>query len=424
MISLTGMPSSTWFAAVGATALFSLSVTAPIAHAAPLACGQTITTSVVLAADLLNCPGDGLVVGRRGITIDLNGHTVDGVGLGTGIRTNGFDNTTITNGGGGRAVIQEFDYGVQLTPGTSGTLVKLLTIQNNELSGVELDNADNSNHVVDNVIQRQSQRGITVIGGSSGNVISTNTITANQSEGVYVQNSTANRLEDNQITDSGDGGLLLEGADGNTLLGNTVARSSDSAVVLQAGSDNNLVQGNTVSEGNDAAVKVSHSTGNRLLSNHLQGSGDSGIFLQFSHGSTITGNDVSANTSGIELNHSDDNLIRSNLANNTTGDGIVLEDSIDNDLELNRTNGNSARGISVSGDAPAGQGNRLLRNTADANLGDGIYVSKTVHTLQGNTTRDNDGWGILVDQGNTDGGANRASGNSEAAQCMGVVCTP
>ncbi|HEX5923678.1 MAG TPA: hypothetical protein VFY45_07585, partial [Baekduia sp.] len=41
-------------------------------------CGQTLTHSVRLANDLTDCPADGLVIGADGITVDLNGHTIDG----------------------------------------------------------------------------------------------------------------------------------------------------------------------------------------------------------------------------------------------------------------------------------------------------------------------------------------------------------
>src|SRR5262245_4910409 len=81
-------------------------------------CGQTLTTSVKLNADLIDCPGDGLVIGASGITVDLNGHTVDGVststvcgadprGLPAGIANHGgFDRVTVGNG-----TIRQFDTG-------------------------------------------------------------------------------------------------------------------------------------------------------------------------------------------------------------------------------------------------------------------------------------------------------------------------
>src|SRR3982074_469954 len=44
-----------------------------------LSCGQVIKTSVKLSTNL-DCKSDGLIVGADGITIDLNGHTLNGPG--------------------------------------------------------------------------------------------------------------------------------------------------------------------------------------------------------------------------------------------------------------------------------------------------------------------------------------------------------
>ena len=41
-------------------------------------CGQTLTQSVKLANDLTDCPAPGLAIGADAITVDLNGHTIDG----------------------------------------------------------------------------------------------------------------------------------------------------------------------------------------------------------------------------------------------------------------------------------------------------------------------------------------------------------
>jgi len=34
-----------------------------------------------LEADLINCPGDGLAIGADDVTLDLNGHLIDGDGV-------------------------------------------------------------------------------------------------------------------------------------------------------------------------------------------------------------------------------------------------------------------------------------------------------------------------------------------------------
>src|SRR3981081_3458550 len=57
---------------------FPISAPAAAAAAGGLSCGSTVTTSVTLSHDLLNCPVDGLVVGASGITINLNGHRITG----------------------------------------------------------------------------------------------------------------------------------------------------------------------------------------------------------------------------------------------------------------------------------------------------------------------------------------------------------
>ena len=48
------------------------------ALAGPVRCGDMITADTTLDADLLDCPNNGIVIGADGITLDLNGHTIDG----------------------------------------------------------------------------------------------------------------------------------------------------------------------------------------------------------------------------------------------------------------------------------------------------------------------------------------------------------
>src|SRR3954464_14538031 len=63
------------FAVVGATA-----VGGGQARASQVSCGETITADTTLEQDLVNCPNHGIVIGADGITLDLNGHLVDGDG--------------------------------------------------------------------------------------------------------------------------------------------------------------------------------------------------------------------------------------------------------------------------------------------------------------------------------------------------------
>ena len=58
-------------------------------------CGQVITQSILVRNDLTTACATASSIGADGITIDLDGHTIDGKGLGAGIRNDGYDSVTI-----------------------------------------------------------------------------------------------------------------------------------------------------------------------------------------------------------------------------------------------------------------------------------------------------------------------------------------
>ena len=96
-------------------------------------CGMVVTQSIELRNDLNDCLWDGLVVGADGITIDLNGHTVDGKGIAAGIRNDGYDNVSVKNG-----TVIEFDHGVMLNPGTERNIIESLVLESNQEAGVTM----------------------------------------------------------------------------------------------------------------------------------------------------------------------------------------------------------------------------------------------------------------------------------------------
>ena len=50
------------------------------ALASHVGCGDTITADTTLDSDLVNCPNNGIVIGAEDVTLDLNGHRIDGDG--------------------------------------------------------------------------------------------------------------------------------------------------------------------------------------------------------------------------------------------------------------------------------------------------------------------------------------------------------
>lgn len=76
-------------------------------------CGTTIVANLTLDHDL-TCPGNGLIVGADGITINLNGHTIMGPGSGVGINVPNRTGVVIVGG-----TVKNFLAGVQLVNSTA-----------------------------------------------------------------------------------------------------------------------------------------------------------------------------------------------------------------------------------------------------------------------------------------------------------------
>ncbi|HSL30382.1 MAG TPA: NosD domain-containing protein [Anaerolineales bacterium] len=406
-----------------------------------VSCGQVLTVSTRLLNNLSECPEDGLVIGAHGIIVDLNGRTVDGVGLGTGIRNDGFDSVTVRNG-----TVQEFDYGVRLSSGAALNVLETLTVHNNQITGIELVDEGTFGNQVRGIVLSSNADGIALLEGSAAALVLSSSLANNSGLGLYLRDSHGNLLGSNSIGVGSNAGILLEGATRNTLLNNTLQSAGDGGILITIGSDGNRLRGNFVSGTSDAGFLVDGSNRNQLIANTVTGTGDSGITISEAHGNQligntahdnsdsgislsaandnlVRGNDVRFNPGGIELGGSSRNLIEENDASLTMGSGIELgPESFENWVLLNLANGNSAQGISVGEDAPEGLGNLIEKNTANENDGGGIQVGKGGSTVRNNVANRNRGWGIYAGDVNVDGGGNVALGNAEPAQCFNVIC--
>ncbi|PZF81772.1 right-handed parallel beta-helix repeat-containing protein [Jiangella anatolica] len=398
-----------------------------------VSCGQVLTQSTLLENDLTDCGGDGLVIGAHGITVDLDGRIVDGIGQGTGIRNDGFDSVTVRNG-----IVQEFDLGVSLNAGVALNIVDGLTLHSHLVAAVQLSNADDGTHgnTVRNNEIAGNGIGVALLSGTQAASVTGNVISGSTEYGVHLLNSSGNTLARNQISGTSNAGVQLDGSSDNTLLENEVMTSSDAAVLIQLGSHGNRVEGNALSE-SEAGVIVIESDGTEIVGNTATTNGDLGISLETANGSLIQDNDVRYNTGGIALHGSSGNHVEANDASDSSGVGIEVGDgSLSNVLLGNVAIANDAEGIAVSAFAPPGSGTLIQGNTANSNAADGIAITAVGHMIGGNVANNNGGWGIYAESGsvagiNVDGGGNRATGNvgggidpvtQKVIQCHNVDC--
>lgn len=402
-------------------AIYSWTV-GPAPAPAEVGCGEIIVQSTRLLNDLTDCGGHGLIIGAHGITIDLDGHVIDGVGLDAGILNNGYDSVTLLNG-----TITEFDYGILLNPGTSLNVIESMRLELNQEAGLLLSDADQNG-------QGNTIRGNTLVSNTYGIWLASNTrftlirgnaLSTHSGDGVRLEFASDNRIEANEITRSGGIGIVMVGGGNNSVVGNSL--SANNGYGIAAGedllpSDNNLIERNTIMAG-PGGIGVASSAGNQVLYNVVSGTTGPGVVLDIAQSTLVRGNDVRSNASGISLSESSNNRIEANNASGTLGAGIEIGAlSYNNVVVQNTASQNGGGGIEVADSAMAGQGNLLDRNTADGNGGDGLSVFGAGQALTGNSAQFNGGWGIYAPVGASDGGGNFAAGNAEPAQCYNIVC--
>jgi len=439
-------------------------------------CGQTLTQSVRLANDLTDCPADGLVIGADAITVDLNGHTIDGLPRAgcdfpevtrAGIdNSGGYDRVTITGG-----TVQQFDVGVTaagFATGMSDSRVHDLTLRDNRHGGVSIGSGADATATADNLLDHNlvagsacgsglvlntGQRnrfvqnrvhdavsGIVVCCGLStdGNSVEHNSVARVADFGIVVFQSGAARVERNDLTDIGSGD------DG--------CGAPDTCIGIEVGGDSSktVVKDNAITRAQNAGIDVGTCfecgtthlmTDVRVADNTLTATGD-GIWLidtdrDVVARNTVTGSGSFGSPSAFGLGVLLNGVSGTRVSRNTiTGGGRTIAPGIlvglppefnpsprpvaGNLIARNTVSGQHADGILVS---PVAADTTIARNTTNGNANDGIHVLSPFTTITRNTADDNGAYGIEAIPGVTDGGHNEAAGNGNPAQCVGVACS-
>jgi parallel beta-helix repeat protein len=187
-----------------------------------LYCGAYITQDVTLQHDIHGCVEGGITIAKSGVTVDLNGHTINGLGEGDGIAAMGVSGVTIKNGS-----VVNFEAGLHFT------------------------------------------------GVQNSRVIDTR-FSMNSDASAWVEGSSGNKFKRNKMTDNGDGGFKLQSSNNNRIAGNTISGASDSGVFMETLSSYNRVVRNKVTLAGEG-IKVEGGTQNRVVRNTTSWNGGAGI---------------------------------------------------------------------------------------------------------------------------------------------------
>jgi parallel beta-helix repeat protein len=357
-----------------------------------LSCGDTITVNTKLTSDLVNCPNNGLVIGADNLTLDLNGHVVDGDDAeftdcppdeACDIGVLDFDHQGVTIKGG---KVREFTFGSLVVGATDSRLTRL-DLSRNFFSGLLV--AESSHSQIDLITASANglttdQAGVDVF-DSHELTIARNTVFANGDIGYFVSGLDDSRFEENSIADHPEAGILLDHGNGNEFSHNRLSNNQDGIVVS---GDANTVAGNWLSGPSECpeecgfGISLEGGTGNAIEGNIVLRFHQAGIraasFEEFGGPPTVG------------------NTISRNVVRGAAVDGVIVESTaFDTLVELNTAIG--------AGD-------------------DGIDVDNAATTLTHNVAVQNGDLGIEAVPGVTDGGGNHAAGNENTAQCTNVAC--
>jgi parallel beta-helix repeat protein len=186
-------------------------------------CGQVITRDVILLKDI-ECPGVGMIVGKDGITINLNNHRLS-LANNTdtsripkveeiGILVPGQKNITIT----GPGVITGFDKAIEFAGSEKGYVWDLKLTGNN--IGLSLKASDEitiyRSFIEENTIGIASQ-------SSKGGLIISNQVSQNTNEGIVIMDSNYFIIGTNSLIGNGNIGIFLDVSSfNNTLSSNNI----------------------------------------------------------------------------------------------------------------------------------------------------------------------------------------------------------
>jgi parallel beta-helix repeat protein len=351
------------------------------ASASHVSCGDTITIDTKLDSDLVNCPNNGIVIGADDITVDLNGHLIDGDGAefdgcpegepcDFGVLNDGHDGVSVRDGS-----VRQFAVGALIFSARHNRVLGISSSRNLLFGFVVADSARSL--VRDSSGNRNPAPegdGLGLFGSNHIRILH-NSFRRN-GLGIHVDDSTHNLIKRNRISRNAEFGIFMQG-DHNRARRNRCRRNG-TCVLVNPGS-RNVITRNRVSRGL-AGIAVEKGRGNLVARNVVVHTRRTGIYLGLKNPSIGGAN----------------NVVRRNRVRGSGDDAFLVNEEDDHSL-LKR---NIARGAGDDGFDVEGRSTKLTRNRAVRNADLGIEALRRV----------------------IDGGGNIARHNGDSRQCTHIAC--
>jgi Right handed beta helix region len=360
------------------------------AEASHVECGDEITSDTTLDSDLLDCESNGIVIGADDITLDLDGHLIDGDAAedmtcakeefcDVGIVIDGHDGVTVKGG-----TVREFGVGAIVGKGSGSSFDHVRTTRNT-FSGVVLFKTEGTtfrHHLFRANGLETDQAGLTAIKTSKLRVARSE-IRDNGDIGIYGEDSARSKIAENEIAGNPEAGVLMDGGPRNRFVRNRVTGNGEGIVAAGTRStikDNFVARGVDGEESTGMGISVEAGSGHRIIGNRVEDVDGPGIRVA-SYG---------------PVEHV---LVARNTVRGAGVDAFQVKSVLKPATHVT-----------------------LKRNHAFGAAGDGIDVSIESAKLARNEANGNGDLGIEALAGVTDAGGNRAAWNGDARQCVHVHC--
>jgi parallel beta-helix repeat protein len=234
-----------------------------------------------------------IIIERSNVTIDGNGHVIQGSRDGNGFALTNISNVTIKN-----TSIENFYIGIYVNSSSQ------ITISGNRLTGsnrsIELYNSANYNTICGNNMVNNNFS-IYMSMNSNHNTIAENNITNNEHPtAIYLAESFDNIISRNKITNNKQDAIYVKQSTENTIEANSITSNHGYGIWLYQ-SSHNTITANELSDNNKSITLSSNSNDNIIIENNITNNGIYGIYLIQGTNNTFTHNNLIANPKHVNI---------------------------------------------------------------------------------------------------------------------------